>query len=63
MKRGELLLIAILAVLGVLAVGTINILSVLGGPEWIKFVVMVVLMAALLVGSYWFVIMPSSRRR
>ncbi len=63
MKRGDLLLITILAALGVLIVLTINVLTVLAAPEWIKFVAMIVLMALLLVGSFWFVIPPFSRRR
>jgi protein-S-isoprenylcysteine O-methyltransferase Ste14 len=61
MGRGDKILIAALAVLGVVAMAVILVLSLLSSPEWIQFVLAMVLFAALALGSYRYVITPSGR--
>ena len=63
MDRTALTIIAVLAVLGVAAEIAIGVLTVTGGSEYLKFGIAMVLFAAILVGSYLFVITPSRGRR
>ena len=61
MGRGEKTLISALAVLGVVLLAAILVLSLLQTPEWMQFVLALVLFAALGLGAYLYVITPSGR--
>ena len=61
MGRGEKTLISTLAVLGVVLLAAILVLSLLQTPEWMQFVLALVLFAALGLGAYLYVITPSGR--
>ncbi len=50
--------IAVIVVLGVGGFLAIGVLTLLGAPEWIEFVVAMVMFVAILVGSYLVVVMP-----
>ena len=63
MERGDKTLISALALLGVVALAVIFVLSLLRTPEWIQFVMALVLFAALGLGAYRYVITPSGRRQ
>ena len=62
MDRRDWITIGILVVLGVVAEIALCALTLLEAPEWIEFVVLMVLFAAVLVGSYLFVITPQKQR-
>ena len=62
MDRRDWITIGILVVLGVVAEIALGALTLLEAPEWIEFVVLMVLFAAVLVGSYLFVITPQKQR-
>ena len=62
MRRGDQITIAILVVLGVVAFIGLGVLTILEAPEYIEFLVVMVLFAAILVGSYLFVITPQKQR-
>ncbi len=62
MDRRDWITIGILVVLGVAAEIALGALTLLEAPEWIEFVVLMVLFAAILVGSYLFVITPQKQR-
>ena len=61
MERSDKVLISALAVLGVVLFVVIAALSLLETPEWIQFVLALVLFAALGLGAYRYVITPSGR--
>jgi hypothetical protein len=61
MSRGDKIWIAVLAGLGVVAVVAIDVLALLGSPEWVQFVLALVLFAAIGLGAYRYVITPSGR--
>ena len=63
MERSDKILISALAVLGVVAFAVIFVLSLLRTPEWMQFVLALVLFAALGLGAYRYVITPSGRRQ
>lgn len=63
MGKGEKTLISTLAVVGVVVLAAILVLSLLRTPEWIQFVLALVLFAALGLGAYLYVITPSGRRQ
>ncbi len=62
MRRGDQITIATLVVLGVVAFIGLGVLTILEAPEYIEFLVVMVLFAAILVGSYLFVITPQKQR-
>ena len=61
MGRSDKVLISTLAILGVVALAVILVLSLLRSPEWMQFVLALVLFAALGLGAYRYVITPSGR--
>ena len=58
MDRAMLTIIAVLVVLGLAAEAAIAFLVVTGGSEYLEFAIAMVLMVAILVGSYLYVITP-----
>jgi energy-converting hydrogenase Eha subunit C len=62
MRKGDRITIAILVVLGVVAFVAIGVMTLLGAPEYLEFAVAMALFAAILVGSYLFVITPQKQR-
>ena len=62
MRRGDQITIAILVVLGVVAFIGLGVLTILEAPEYVEFLVVMVLFVAILVGSYLFVITPQKQR-
>ena len=63
MEKSDKILIATLAIVGVVALAVILVLSLLRTPEWMQFVLALVLFAALGLGAYRYVITPSGRRQ
>ena len=61
MRRSDKIWIAVLAALGVVALVAIDVLALLGSPEWVQFVLALVLFAAIALGAYRYVITPSGR--
>ncbi len=61
MSRSDKIWIAALAGLGVVALVVIDVLALLGSPEWVQFVLALVLFAAIALGAYRYVITPSGR--
>ncbi len=53
--------IAVVVVLGAGAFLAIGVLTLLGAPEWIEFVVAMGMFVALLVGAYLVVVTPQQR--
>lgn len=62
MKRTDLVGIVVVALVGVAGFGTVGVLTLLDVQEWIKFAVMLVTFAVILLGTYWFVLAQSDRR-
>ena len=62
MRKGDRITIAVLVVLGVVALVAIGVMTLLGAPEYLEFAVAMVMFAAILVGSYLFVITPQKQR-
>ena len=62
MYRRDWITIAVVVVLGAGAFLAIGVLTLLGAPEWIEFVVAMVMFVALLVASYLVVIAPQEQR-
>ncbi len=62
MDRRDWITISVVVVLGVAAFLAIGVLTLLGAPEWIEFVVAMGMFVALLVGAYLFVIAPQKQR-
>lgn len=60
MQRSDKIVIGILIVLAVVGEIAIALLTLLEGPEWIEFVIAMVLFVAALAGAYWFVLAPQS---
>jgi protein-S-isoprenylcysteine O-methyltransferase Ste14 len=60
MQRSDKIVIGILIVLAVVGEIAIALLTLLEGPEWIEFVIVMVLFVAILAGAYWFVLAPQS---
>ncbi len=60
MQRSDKIVIGILIVLAVVGEIAIALLTLLQGPEWIEFVIVMVLFVAILAGAYWFVLAPQS---
>lgn len=58
MSKRDYVMFAVIAVLGVAAFATIGVLTLLEGPEWVKFVIAMVFFVTILVGSYLYVIGP-----
>ncbi len=54
--------IAVVVVLGAGAFLAIGVLTLLGAPEWIEFVVAMVMFVAILVGAYLVVVTPQQQR-
>ena len=62
MRKGDRITIAVLVVLGVVALVAIGVMTLLGAPEYLEFAVAMAMFAAILVGSYLFVITPQKQR-
>jgi hypothetical protein len=62
MERSDKILISTPAALGMVALAVIFVLSLLRVPEWLQFVMALVLFVALGLGAYRYVITPSGRR-
>jgi energy-converting hydrogenase Eha subunit C len=62
MHKGDRITIAVLVVLGVAAFVAIGVMTLIGAPEYLEFAVAMALFAAILVGSYLFVITPQKQR-
>jgi hypothetical protein len=62
MKRTDLVLIVVVAAVGLVGVSAIEVLTLLDAREWIKFAIMLVTFAVILLGTYWFVLAQSDRR-
>ncbi len=58
MYRRDWITISVVVLLGAGAFLAIGVLTLLGAPEWIEFVVAMVMLVAILVGSYLVVVMP-----
>ncbi len=61
-RKGDQITIAVLVVLGVAALVAIGIMTLLGAPEYLEFAVAMAMFAAILVGSYLFVVTPQKQR-
>ncbi len=57
MGRNDWILIGALVVLLVMTQAAISTLTILGAPEWIKFVIMMGMLVTSAVGTFWFVIL------
>jgi hypothetical protein len=62
MSRTDHATILVLALVGLAGVGAVEALTLLGVQEWVKFAVILVTFAAILVGTYWFVLTQGDRR-
>ena len=62
MDRRDWITIGAVVVLGVGAFLTIGVLTLLGAPEWIEFVVAMVMFVSILLASYLVVITPQKQR-
>ncbi len=60
MQRSDQIVIGVMVVLAVVGETAIALLTLLQGPEWIEFVIVMVLFVAALLASYWFVFAPQS---
>ena len=60
MQRSDWIVIGIIVALIVAGEIAIALLTLLEGPEWIEFVIAMVLFVATLAGAYWFVLAPQS---
>ncbi len=63
MHRRDWVMIGSLVALGVAATIAIGVLTVIGGSEYLKFAIAMVLFVTILVGSYLYVIAPTPQRR
>ena len=62
MSRTDHITILVLALVGLVGVAAVEVLTLLGIQEWIKFAVVLVTFAVILVGTYWFVLAQGDRR-
>jgi nucleoside permease NupC len=62
MRKGDRITIAVLVVLGVAAFIALGVMTLLEAPEYLEFAVAMAMFAAILVGSYLFVITPQKQR-
>lgn len=62
MSKRDYVMFAVIAVLGVSVFTAIGMLTLLGGPEYMKFLIALVFFVAVLVGSYLYVIGPQKER-
>jgi membrane protein implicated in regulation of membrane protease activity len=62
MRKGDRITIAVLVVLGVAALVAIGVMTLLEVSEYLEFAVAMTMFAAILVGSYLFVITPQKQR-
>ncbi len=62
MRKGDRITIAVLVVLGVAALVAIGVMTLLEVSEYLEFAVAMAMFAAILVGSYLFVITPQKQR-
>ncbi len=53
---------AVIALLGISALVGIFFLTVTGGSEYVEFALAMIMFVAILIGSYWFVVLGSGRR-
>ena len=60
MQRSDWIVIGVIVALIVAGEIAIALLTLLEGPEWIEFVIAMVLFGAALAGAYWFVLAPQS---
>jgi hypothetical protein len=61
MSTTDHITILVLALVGLAGVGAIEVLTLLDVQEWIKFAVMLVTLAVILSGTYWFVLAQGDR--
>ena len=61
MSKTDRITILVVALVGVVGVAAVEVLTLLEVQEWIKFAVMVVTFAVILLGSYWFVLAQGDR--
>jgi hypothetical protein len=61
MSRTDHITILVLALVGLGGIGAVEALTLLRVQEWIKFAVIVVTFAVILVGTYWFVLARGDR--
>ena len=62
MRKGDRITIAVLVVLGAIAFVAIGVMTLLEAPEYLEFLVALAMFAAILVGSYLFVVTPQKQR-
>jgi hypothetical protein len=62
MGRTDRITILVVALAGLIGVGAVEAHTLLGIQEWIKFAVAIVTFAAILAGTYWFVLAQGDRR-
>ncbi|MDX6381367.1 MAG: hypothetical protein QOI57_2391 [Rubrobacteraceae bacterium] len=62
MSKRDYIMFAALAVLAVAAIISVGVLTVIGGSEYIKFGIVMVLFVAILVGAYLYVVTPQKQR-
>jgi len=60
--RTTLIVTAVIALLGVSALVGVFFLTVTGGSEYVEFALAMIMFGALLIGSYWFVVLGPGRR-
>ena len=60
-SKRDYAMFVVIAVLGVAAFATIGVLTVLEGPEWVKFVIAMFFFITVLIGSYLYVIGPQKK--
>ena len=53
---------AVIALVGVSALIGVFFLTVTGGSEYVEFTLAMIMLAAILIGSYWFVVLGPGRR-
>jgi hypothetical protein len=63
LQRSDWILIVTLLVISIAAGIAIGVLTVMGATEYIEFAIAIILMVAILVGSYFFIIIPTPRSR
>jgi hypothetical protein len=63
LEKSANIVITVLVVLAIAAGIVITLLTLLGGPEWMKLMILPALFIATLIGSYWFLLAPQPSLR
>jgi disulfide bond formation protein DsbB len=58
LKRSDWIVIGIVLVVDLLAIIAIALLTLLEGPVWLKFVIMLAMFIVTLIGAYWVLFAP-----